>query len=200
MGYFYPQNCINKLEYNKYSDKELLEGIAQSKESTIAALYAKYHLVVKKWIISRGGIEEDADDAFQEAVIVLFHKSKQVDFVLTCKLETYVFGVAKRIWLKKIAKQANAKIIDIEDTFGLEADISTDIAFFEEKEMAFEKLNVALSKLGSPCNELLKLFYIEKKSMQEISESLNYNNTETAKVQKYKCLNRLRKIFFTDKR
>ncbi len=188
------------MEQRHYSDEELLVGISQSKETAIAAIYSKFHLHVKKWILSRGGMEEDADDSFQEAVIVLYHKAKQEDFVLTCKLETYIFGVAKRIWLKKIAKQANAKIVDIEDTLGLEAEINTDISFFEEKEIAFEKLNEALTKVGSPCNELLKAFYIEKKSMQEIADILNYSNTETAKVQKYKCLNRLRKIFFTEKR
>ncbi len=33
--------------------------------------------------------------------------------------------------------------------------------------------------------------------MQEIAEVFKYTNAENAKTQKYKCLTRLKKIFFT---
>jgi hypothetical protein len=51
--------------------------------------------------------------------------------------------------------------------------------------------------LGEPCKSLLHAFYIEKKSMQEIAGSFGYTNAENAKTQKYKCLMRLKKIFFS---
>ena len=38
---------------------------------------------------------------------------------------------------------------------------------------------------------------MEKKSMEEIAKSFGYTNADNAKNQKYKCLMRLKKIFFT---
>jgi len=34
--------------------------------------------------------------------------------------------------------------------------------------------------------------------MQDIAEEFGYTNAENAKTQKYKCLNRLRKLFFNE--
>jgi hypothetical protein len=55
----------------------------------------------------------------------------------------------------------------------------------------------AILGLGEPCKSLLEAFYIEKKNMQEIAVGFGYTNAENAKTQKYKCLMRLKKIFFS---
>lgn len=57
-------------------------------------------------------------------------------------------------------------------------------------------LESALGKLGEPCKSLLEAFYLQKKSMPEIAEFFGYTNADNAKTQKYKCLVRLKKIFF----
>jgi len=54
----------------------------------------------------------------------------------------------------------------------------------------------ALQKIGEPCKSLLEAFYIEKKSMPEIAGIFGYTNADNAKTQKYKCLIRLKKLFF----
>jgi predicted DNA-binding protein YlxM (UPF0122 family) len=43
---------------------------------------------------------------------------------------------------------------------------------------------------------ILEDYYLHKKSMQEIAEKFGYTNAENAKNQKYKCLMRLKKLFF----
>ena len=55
----------------------------------------------------------------------------------------------------------------------------------------------AIGNLGEPCKSLLEAYYLRKMNMQEIAFSFGYTNAENAKNQKYKCLMRLKKIFFT---
>jgi DNA-directed RNA polymerase specialized sigma subunit len=55
----------------------------------------------------------------------------------------------------------------------------------------------ALSKLGEPCKSLIEAYYFQKKNMQEIAANFGYTNADNAKTQKYKCLMRLKKLFFT---
>jgi hypothetical protein len=50
--------------------------------------------------------------------------------------------------------------------------------------------------MGEPCKTILEDYYIRKMSMQDISEKFGYTNAENAKNQKYKCLMRLKKLFF----
>ena len=50
--------------------------------------------------------------------------------------------------------------------------------------------------LGEPCRTLLEDFYIKASSMQDITEKFGYTNADNAKNQKYKCLMRLKKMFF----
>ena len=57
-------------------------------------------------------------------------------------------------------------------------------------------MNLALDEIGEPCKTLLKDFYIKNLSMKDIQEKFGYTNTDNAKTQKYKCLQRLKKIFF----
>ena len=66
----------------------------------------------------------------------------------------------------------------------------------EQKDMQFDKMKVALESLGEPCKTIIEDFYIHNHSMQEICEKFGYTNTDNAKTQKYKCLQRLKKIFF----
>lgn len=180
-----------------YTDTELLGGLALGNRDAVAAIYKLYHSVLTKWILSRGGLEADAEDVFQEALVVLFEKAKDPEFCLTCKLSTYLFAVSKRLWFKKAERASNYFSLSDEDgdkEFGAYDD---DLQLHVEKENQFEQLTQAMDQLGEPCSSLLKAFYQDKKNMQEIAELFRYTNSENAKTQKYKCLTRLRKIFFT---
>jgi RNA polymerase sigma factor (sigma-70 family) len=61
----------------------------------------------------------------------------------------------------------------------------------------FNVMERAINNLGEPCKSLLEAYYMEKKSMQEIAANFGYTNADNAKNQKYKCLMRLKKLFFT---
>ena len=64
-----------------------------------------------------------------------------------------------------------------------------------EREATLVLVEQSLEQLGEPCKSLLELYYYDKMTMEDIAETLNYKNAATAKNLKYKCLNRLRKIY-----
>ena len=61
----------------------------------------------------------------------------------------------------------------------------------------FEMMDKAIGSLGEPCKSLLEAYYLQKQNMQVIAVNFGYTNADNAKNQKYKCLMRLKKIFFT---
>lgn len=187
-----------------YSDSELIEGLSRNNSQAIREIYRLYQSMLTKWIVTRGGAESDAYDIFQEGLMVLYEKAQLPEFALTCKLSTYLFAVCKRLWFKKMEASSQVsylhEIEQEEEENDLEAQYHDDVDLHLEKEINFQLLESAMNQLGDPCNGLLKAFYLEDKNMQEIAQQFGYTNAENAKTQKYKCLNRLKKLFFSSKK
>jgi hypothetical protein len=55
----------------------------------------------------------------------------------------------------------------------------------------------ALNSLGEPCKSLLEGYYLKKMDMAALANEFGYTNADNAKNQKYKCLMRLKKLFFS---
>ncbi len=74
--------------------------------------------------------------------------------------------------------------------------VETDMDDFAKKDAAFAIMDRALNSLGEPCKSLLEGYYLNKKDMQALAAEFGYTNSDNAKNQKYKCLMRLKKLFF----
>ena len=147
-------------------------------------------------ICSNSGTEQEAKDVYQEAVIAFYERAQQPDFALTCKIKTYLYAVCRRLWLKRLAekKRFTVNIPETETFEGAEEEAND--AF--EKELRFKRMGESLQALGEPCRSIIEDFYIHDFSMEIISEKFGYTTADNAKNQKYKCLQRLKKLFFGD--
>jgi len=176
------------------TDREVVLGILNNSEDALNKLYVGYFPMILQFILNNNGSEDDAKDVYQEGIIVLYNKIKGGDFELSSKLKTYLYSVCRRIWLKKLTQQSKKanNIADFEDVLLVDEDVEQH----EEKDRQFDKMQAALLHLGEPCKTIIQDFYINNLSMQDICEKFGYTNTDNAKTQKYKCLQRLKKLFF----
>lgn len=174
----------------------LLKGLAKNDRQAVETIYGKHFGMVQSLIINNNGTSEDARDIFQEAMIVLYERSRSADFELQCQLKTYLYSVCRRLWLKKLSQSQRfiPQVNTIEETVQVEEEIE----LHELKNLEFQLMEKALMGLGEPCKSLLEAFYIQRKNMSEIAGSFGYTNPDNAKNQKYKCLIRLRKLFFSE--
>jgi RNA polymerase sigma factor (sigma-70 family) len=179
----------------QFTDEQFLEGLRVGDNQVLTALYKKYYNLVLKFIVNNSGSEEHAQDIYQESIIVLFENVQKADFTLNCQLQTYIYSIAKRLWLKQLKKLGRTYLLKEEDENEL-ADVSTELVEHEQKEEEIERVNRSLIELGEPCASLIRDFYVNKQSMEEIAEKFGYTNADNAKNQKYKCLQRLKRYFF----
>ncbi len=190
---------IKNISSIEVSDTEIIAGIAVGDNRIINKIYKSFFPSIAHMIVSNNGSNDEAKDVFQEAVMVLYDKITQQQFELNSKLSTFLYAVSRRLWLKQLSRKGHTlnttDISDFEDILHVEEDIQEH----QEIENQFEQMNDAMHQLGEPCQTLLKDFYIKNLSMQEITEKFGYTNSDNAKTQKYKCLQRLKKIFFTNK-
>ena len=183
---------MNTLE----QENSLIKGLASNNKQAIESIYKDNFTVIQGFILKNNGTVDEARDIFQEAMIVLYQKALTGQFELTCQLRTYIFSVCRRLWLKRLQQM---------NRFSNNTDHIAETISVEEEIEAHEKYNSdinlmenAMSKLGEPCKSLLDAYYTQKKNMQDIATEFGYTNADNAKTQKYKCLMRLKKIFFAE--
>ncbi len=177
------------------NEKELLQGLAVNDKKAVETIYKENYNMVQSLIINNNGSADDAKDIFQEAMIVLYEKVRSGSFELNCLIKTYVYSVSKRLWLKRL-QQLNRYSPPIDDLESA-VPVDEDMEDHEKRDAEFEMMNKAISSLGEPCKSLLEAYYLQKQNMQVIAANFGYTNADNAKNQKYKCLMRLKKIFFS---
>lgn len=183
-----------------FTDKEYIEGLRRGNDAVIRSVYKKFYPVIARMVLNNSGTEPEARDIFQETVLVLYNHVQQQQFSLSCALQTYLYSVAKRLWLKQLHKKHG--LFKLDDRFQEEEDVAdsgADLAAYEQREQNISRMKESIGQLGEPCKTLLEDFYIRHLSMDAIAEKFGYTNADNAKNQKYKCLQRLKKIFFIDK-
>lgn len=179
----------------QFTDDQYIDGLRSGNSEVLSALYKKYYNIVLKFIVNNSGTEEAAQDIYQETVIVLYENAQKPEFELNCQLQTYIYSISKRLWLKQLKKNGKTFLFK-EDDENEVVDVSTDITEHTAKEQEIDKMNKSLAELGEPCATLIKDFYVQKMNMDEIADKFGYTNADNAKNQKYKCLQRLKKYFF----
>jgi len=181
-----------------FTDTEFIEGLRTGNEAALKALYKKYYNIVLKIVVNNSGSSEAAEDIYQETIIVLFENAQKPNFTLNCQLQTFIYSIAKRLWLKQLRNNSNMTKLSNGQEEEI-VDVSEEINEHQKKEDALLKMTKSLNELGEPCKTIITDFYISHLSMEEISAKFGYTNSDNAKTQKYKCLQRLKKHFFDKK-
>lgn len=105
-------------------------------------------------------------------------------------IEKYLFEIAKRLWYeqlrrKKAVKELNDTLLKINGT-------EVEVELYPDTEKYIDIL-AEIDKLGKRCKELLYHFYYLNRDWKTITEELGYISEGSARNQKYKCLQRIRK-------
>jgi RNA polymerase sigma factor (sigma-70 family) len=177
-------------------DQEIIQLLRSGKNKTAFEKIYAHFPSIKKLIITHGGTEEEAKDIFQESVIIFYEKATQSDFVLSSSIATFLYAICDRLWLKKLrdvkAKETTLGALSPSKKLSFEIDEQND--FDLDNEQNIKILDQLLDNLGNPCKTLLTNYYYLKMSMKEIAQNMEYSSENIAKNQKYKCLERAKKM------
>ncbi len=169
------------------TDEDLLLLLRENHRKAFEYLYRGHYAMVEYFVKGNSGNAQDAEDIFQETMLVLFDKARYEQFTLSCTVKTFIYSVARNTWLKKL--RDNRIKISVKD-FERYDDIAVEEDNTENDKQ--QQVKTAMEQLGEGCRKILLLFYYQKKRMEEIAAELGYTNADNAKNQKYKCLQQLK--------
>ena len=148
-----------------------------------------YFPSISSYIKQNHGNSEDAEDIFQEAMIVLLQKVRQPNFILTSSLKTYLYAIAKNLWLKKL-RDNKLNLVDSE--FSL-TNFATDTFEIEPEKSREEKVENWLLKITRNCQNILKAIFFYEVPMDNLMVKMGWKNKHTASNQKHKCIQQIKK-------
>ncbi|MBX9853466.1 MAG: sigma-70 family RNA polymerase sigma factor [Cytophagaceae bacterium] len=180
------------------TDFKIIESIRKgSNDQVLAYLYDKPLRKIRKYILSNKGSAEDANDIFQDAVVILFNQVKKNKYNHDYDLDGFLYAVARNLWVDRMRRE---KIMVTKDfTNGTDhADFNDHLEdlIVKEKSAALRK---AFEKLDEKCRKILHYVVYEKLNMREISEKMGYSNENVAKSNHYRCKQYLASMVKEDK-
>ena len=171
-----------------------IAAVKKQPNKTIQDIYLEHRRGCINWISSKYDIwPEDARDIFQSAVVVLYEnviadkiRNKEAN------LRSYLIGICNNLsyaWLRREKKYGRSLPMPILVDY-----MYSELSDQKDRLDQFKVCIKCMENLGSPCKEILTKFYFEGQSMEDIRNEMGYKNVQTVKSQKYKCMQRLKKL------
>ncbi len=164
-------------------DEIIIEKIKKGDESALDFLYKKHYKMMSKMVLKNTGTETEAQDVFQDALIIFWQKVLKNELVLTSKVSTYLYSICQNLWRKELERKKR--------NGGEMIELCEEIEY-ETKERN-EIIKSAIDGLGDTCRRILTYYYFDGLSMNDIAEKMEFANSDTAKTKKYKCKKELDK-------
>lgn len=166
---------------NAKGEQELINGILAGNEATLTSFYKQHLPFLKSYIKRQGGSYEDAEDIFQDALVLVYAKLQSNNDLINTTLGGYFRGTCKNLWRNQMRKQRKWAMADI-----YADDINDDHVSVTEQLFQTDRKNLFysyFSTLKDTTRQLWELAF-EGKSSQEIAEYTGYTEKY---VRKKKC-------------
>jgi RNA polymerase sigma factor (sigma-70 family) len=181
---------------NKHEDHRYIEALRKGDSKLLDELYQRFSKPVINWVSNNSGSSADARDVFQDAIIALYNKACDPDYILTCPLGALLIQICKNKWIDQIRKKSNDGKVRIMEKERYESEQGTvsELEVIEEEEIRQSKLEKAFAQLSDLCRQMLKL-YSEGVKAEAIRIQLDMENVNTLYRRKNACTERWRNLY-----
>lgn len=177
----------------KVHDKEIIEAIKNrtNLEQAVKELYSLSFDTVASFIRKNSGNQEDAEDFFQEAIIVFIDLVQNNRFRGESKIKTFMYAIVRNLWFNELKRRKKVMFNDPVDSIHLEIEDQNNIQQAIQKDEAHKRVIDFLDQIGVNCKKILLLFYYEEMPMRDIYLKMGYESEQVARNMKYKCMKKL---------
>lgn len=175
--------CIYITHSNKQHIKMVNNSLStrQNHELFFITLYKKAFPAVARYIARRGGSLGEAQDIFQDALVIYYEKVVATPADNIVNEKAFLVGVSKRLWMQHYRLTCNSEPIG-----NVEVEMENNEALSTHKVLSY------LKTAGEKCLQLLKACYYDGLKADDVAAQFDYSSAHSATVAKYKCLEKVR--------
>ncbi len=180
-----------------YTDDAIIDGLRKRDNGIIRYIYKEYYPTIKFLITTNSGTETDAEDVFQDALVVLYRKIAKENLILTSSFKTFLYSICRNLWLQRLDRRVfSSEFLEIEDLGELQDNLHLEQPENEEQEK-YRLFQQHFLKLSPDCQKVLRLF-MGKTSLREIADIMGFKTEKYAKTRKFMCKEKLKNSIIND--
>ena len=165
----------------------LRQALLADRAQALTQLYRQGFPLVNRYVGRRGGSAQDAQDVFQDALVMLYEQATSGTLVLTASASTYLLGISRNLWHHEVRRRSRLPHAPLPAGWEPAAGAAED----PPTAPALAVLDY-VEQLGEKCKSLLLGFYYFQQPLSQLADAHGYRSVRSATVQKFKCLERLR--------
>ena len=181
----------------RYSDEGIIEGLRLRKDEIVKFVYKEFFPMTRHLIINNSGTDQDAEDIFQDALVIVYKRIINDEMSLNCSFKTFFYSVCRNIWLQRLGKwkERNQEFVDFESIISVPESTIEEIHSIENKKHKLYQIHFL--NLSLDCQKVLQLF-LRKISLREIAGIMGYKTEKYAKTRKFNCKEELKLRILND--
>jgi len=167
----------------KLTTDQIVRGIRLKDNGVIKYLYQEYFPIILNFIKYNNGNTSDAEDVFQETLVVIYRNLREEKIEEIKEFEAYIFGISKYIWKRRFRNYSQVNEIPL--------DLYTHDIYLDESDRIQIETSLQIGlyqkhflELEEEFKKVLQL-YFAKIPMTEIAKVMGYSSAEYAKRKKY---------------
>ena len=176
------------------SENSLILRLKAGDKEALEEIYRKFRPSFIKWITySHKCRYEQAIDIFQYAILSFYENVLEdvIEEMNDAGIKTYLYSIGKNKLLSDSRRDSKLSFNEeYEDHLLLEELDETQ----QDSDSKINQIKSVIENLQNPCADILRLFYFNNLSNDEIAEILGYKNGNTVKNLKYKCIQRIKRL------
>jgi RNA polymerase sigma-70 factor (ECF subfamily) len=163
---------VNADKYRHISDQQLLENFyADQDNKWLGILLPRYTLLLLGVCMKYLKNEEEAKDCVQQIFLKTITELKKYKVAY---FKSWLYMVAKNHCLMKIRDSQGKIPVELTERYMTATEEQPDIQSLIQTDQAIELLADALNELPAEQQQCVTLFYLQKKSYQEIGEEAGF--------------------------
>lgn len=179
-----------------YTDEAIVEGIKLRDNRVIRFVYKDYFPTIKYLITTNSGTEIDAEDVFQDALVIIYRKVVNDGLILTSSFKTYLYSICRNLWLQRLDRKTfTSEFLDSDNLEDIQESIQFE--FTDTESEKYKLFQQHFLKLSDDCQKILRLF-LEKTSLKEIADIMGFKSEKYAKTRKFMCKEKLKNRILND--
>jgi RNA polymerase sigma factor (sigma-70 family) len=164
---------VNADKYQHITDQELLEQFyADHNNEWLGILLQRYTLLLLGVSMKYLKNEEEAKDSVQQIFLKVIQELQKYKVEY---FKSWLYMVAKNHCLMKIRDRQGKMTAEINERLTAKPEEETDRQKLLQTDHTLDLMETALKELNPEQQQCVTLFYLQKKSYQEISDTTGYN-------------------------
>ena len=159
-------------DYKDITDRELLDNYYSGRDNEwLGILLQRYTLLLFGVCMKYLKDEEEARDSVQQIFLKVIQELEKYKVEY---FKSWLYMVAKNHCLMKLRDRQNKVPVELTEKLSVAPQEETDSQTLIHNDQALQVMNESLNELNHEQKQCVTLFYLRKKSYQEISDETGY--------------------------